>query len=598
MVQVDRQWERLTAMENLMREQSQDLRTLRTGLQGLQGELSRGAFAGAEGAGTGAGNSLPAAFARAQRATEQADYAPGDWLVRAVPVGLATLTPFVSTDVYASEVQSYVLETLLQRDPETLDWNGLLAEDWTVSADGLTLTFRLRPGLRFSDGEVLTAHDVAFTFRFLMDERIAAPRARAFLEKLATVEAMDERTAVFTFAEPYFNALWLISVLPVLAEHFYGRYLEEPETFNQSRGILLGSGPYRLANPLGWTPDSGRVELEPNPRYWGPVDPPFERLVWRVIQNDSARLTTFRNGDIDVYGARPLEYARLRDDPALRERADAHEYMSPVAGYSWIGWNQERDGAPTRFADRRVRLAMSHLTDVQRVIDEVMLGYAEPAISPFHPRSRQHNSALVPIEYNVEQAQALLADAGYRDRNRDGVLVNAEGEPFTFDLAFFQDNEDTRRMVLLLRDIYARAGIQLRPRPTEWSVMIEMLNRKDFDAITLGWSSGVETDIYQMFHSSQTVAGGDNVISYRNAALDALIEAARGEVDEAVRMELWREAEQILYEDQPYTFLIRRQTLAFVDRRIHGLAQTSLGLNLTATPIEIYVPAAQQRYGR
>ena len=598
MVQVDRQWERLTAMENLMREQSQDLRTLRTGLQGLQGELSRGAFAGAEGVGTGAGNSLPAAFARAQRATEQADYAPGDWLVRAFGVGLATLTPFVSSDVYASEVQSYVLETLLQRDPETLDWNGLLAEDWLVSADGLTLTFRLRPGLRFSDGEALTAHDVAFTFRLLMDERIAAPRARAFLEKLANVEATDQRTAVFTFAEPYFNALWLISALPVLAEHFYGRYLEEPETFNQSRGILLGSGPYRLANPLGWTPDSGRVELEPNPRYWGPVDPPFERLVWRVIQNDSARLTTFRNGEIDVYDARPLEYARLRDDPALSERADAHEYMSPVAGYSWIGWNQERDGAPTRFADRRVRLAMSHLTDVQRVIDEVMLGYAEPAISPFHPRSRQHNSALTPIEYNVERAQALLADAGYRDRNRDGVLVNAEGEPFTFDLVFFQDNEDTRRMVLLLRDIYARAGIQLRPRPTEWSVMIELLNRKDFDAITLGWTSGVETDIYQMFHSSQTVAGGDNFISYRNAALDALIEAARGEVDEAVRMELWREAEQILYEDQPYTFLIRRQTLAFVARRLHGLAQTPLGLNLVATPVEIYVPAAQQLYGR
>jgi peptide/nickel transport system substrate-binding protein len=596
MVQVDRQWERLTTMEGLMREQVQDLRSLRTGLQRLQDELAAGEFAMATGGRQVDG--LPPAFERVRQMTERADYAAGDWLVRAFPTGLATLTPYVSSDAYASEVQVYVLESLLQRDPDTLEWQGLLAESWSFSEDGMTLTFRLQPGLRFSDGEPLTAHDVAFTFRFVMDERIAAPRSRAYLEKLESVEALDDLTVVFTFAEPYFNALQLAGGLDVLAEHFYARYLDEPETFNQSRGILLGSGPYRLADPLSWTPDSGRVELERNPRYWGPIDPPFDRLVWRVIQNDSARLTTFRNREIDVYGARPREYARLRDDTALRERADTYEYMSPTAGYAYIAWNQERGGEPTRFADPRVRLAMSHLTDVQRVIEEVMLGYAEPAVSPFNPRSPQHDPELKPIAYHVERAQELLAEAGYRERNADGILVNEASEPFSFDLVFFQDNEDTRRMVLFLRDIYARAGILLQPRPTEWSVMLDLLNRKDFDAITLAWTSGVETDIFQMFHSSQTVSGGDNFIHYRNPELDRVIEAARSEVDEAKRMELWRQAERILYDDQPYTFLMRRQTLAFIDRRIENLQQTELGLNLSAIPVEIFVPLAQQRYGR
>lgn len=596
MVQVDRQWERLTTMEGLMREQVQDLRSLRTGLQRLQDELAAGEFATATGGRQVEG--LPPAFERARQMTERPDYAAGDWLVRAFPTGLATLTPYVSSDAYASEVQVYVLESLLQRNPDTLEWQGLLAESWTFSEDGMTLTFRLQPGLRFSDGEPLTAHDVAFTFRFVMDERIAAPRSRAYLEKLESVEALDDLTVVFTFAEPYFNALQLAGGLDVLAEHFYARYLDEPETFNQSRGILLGSGPYRLADPLSWTPDSGRVELERNPRYWGPIDPPFDRLVWRVIQNDSARLTTFRNAEIDVYGARPREYARLRDDAALRERADTYEYMSPTAGYAYIAWNQERDGEPTRFADPRVRLAMSYLTDVQRVIEEVMLGYAEPAVSPFNPRSPQHDPELKPFAYNLERAQELLAEAGYRERNADGILVNEAGEPFSFDLVFFQDNEDTRRMVLFLRDLYARAGILLQPRPTEWSVMLDLLNRKDFDAITLAWTSGVETDIFQMFHSSQTVSGGDNFIHYRNPELDRVIEAARSEVDEAKRMELWRQAERILYEDQPYTFLMRRQTLAFIDQRIENLQQTELGLNLSAIPVEIFVPLAQQRYGR
>ncbi|WP_018867492.1 MULTISPECIES: peptide-binding protein [unclassified Thioalkalivibrio] len=598
MVQIDRQWQRMASMQNTMSEQARDLRALRRSLQGLESDLASGRFAGMEAEQAPRADAVPSAFRRAARAAEQEDYAEGDWLVQAFGTGLATITPYVSSDAYASEVQNYVLESLVVRDPDTLEWQGLLAESWEFDDSGTELTFRLRSGPQFSDGEPLTAEDVEFTFDFLMTDAIAVPRSRAFLEKVEAVEAVDERTVRFVFEEPFFDAMRVAGGLDVLPKHFYERYLEDPETFNESRGILLGSGPYRLEDPTGWTPDAGRIELERNPRYWGPIEPPLDRLVWRVIQNDSARLTTFRNRDIDVYGARPREYARLRDDEALRERADTHEYMSPTAGYSYIAWNQQRNGEPTRFADPRVRKAMSYLTDVDRLIEEVMLGYAERAISPFSPRSDQHNPDLEPIPFDVERALELLAEAGYRERNRDGVLVNEDGEPFSFELAYFQDNEDTRRIALFLRDLYARAGVEMRPQPTEWSVMLEKLSRQDFDAITLGWTSGVEVDIYQMFHSSQTVSGGDNFIHYQNPELDAIIEAARGEVDEPARMELWREAERILHEDQPYTFLMRRQTLAFIDRRIQNLEQTALGLNLGAVPLEIYVPFELQRYGQ
>jgi peptide/nickel transport system substrate-binding protein len=150
-------------------------------------------------------------------------------------------------------------------------------------------------------------------------------------------------------------------------------------------------------------------------------------------------------------------------------------------------------------------------------------------------------------------------------------------------------------MVLFLRDLYARAGILMKPKPTEWSVMVEDLRQKNFDAITLGWTSGIEIDIYQMFHSSQSMENGDNFINYRNPELDATIDAARGEVDEEKRMKLWHKAERILVEDQPYTFLFRRNTLAFVDDRISNLEKTGLGLNLMSVPVEIYVPADRQR---
>jgi peptide/nickel transport system substrate-binding protein len=596
MYQVDRQWSRMAEMHRAMQEQSDDLRRLRVALQSLEGRVRTGALAPSDA--PGAADDVPGAFQRAMRASRDPEFAPGDWLVRAFPTGLSTITPLVSSDAYASEVQSYVLESLLTRDPDTLEWQGLIARDWDISEDGLTITFRMRSDVTFSDGTPLTAHDVMFTYAFILTEAIAAPRSRAFLEKLEKVEALDEHEVAFTFAEPYFNSLQLAGGMAILPRHFYEPYLDEPETFNQSRGLLMGSGPYRLSDPKGWTPDQGLVELERNPRYWGPVEPPFDRVVWRVIENDSARLTTFRNGDIDAYGARPREYQRLLDDEQLRERTLHYEYMSPTAGYAYIGWNQERDGKPTRFANRRVRQAMSHLTHIDRIIDEIMLGYAEPAVSPFNPRSPQHDTSLAPYPFDLARAGELLHEAGYRTRNRDGILQDDEGKPFEFDLVFFQDNEDTRRIVLFLRDLYARAGILMRPRPTEWSVMLDLLNRKDFDAITLGWTSGVETDIYQMFHSSQTVGGGDNFINYRNPALDELIDRARGEVDEDARMPLWQEAERILHEDQPYTFLMRRQTLAFIDRRVKNLDITRLGLNMGIVPVEIYVPVEQQRYAR
>jgi peptide/nickel transport system substrate-binding protein len=151
-------------------------------------------------------------------------------------------------------------------------------------------------------------------------------------------------------------------------------------------------------------------------------------------------------------------------------------------------------------------------------------------------------------------------------------------------------------MVLFLRDQLARAGIKLEPKPTEWSVMIDLLKKRDFDAITLGWTSGLETDLYQMFHSSQIEGGGNNFVGYKNLEFDALVDEARATVDAETRMPLWMQAERHLFEDQPYTFLMRRKSLVFIDRRIQNIEQTRVGLNLGAVPMENYVPEADQRY--
>lgn len=588
MYQIDRQWLKLTEMETAMSEQSKDMRELRNAVQ--SGALS------AKSAENPTVFGVSPAFKRAQAATLLPDYAPGDWSVDAFFTNIKTLTPLISSDAYASNVQGYVLESLLTRDPDTLEWQGLIAKSWKVSDDGLIISFQLRDDVTFSDGQPLTADDVVFTFDFTMTEAIQAPRDRAYLDKIQSVKANGKHEVVFTFKEPYFEALSLAGGLPVLAKHFYEPYLKEPQKFNESKGFLLGSGPYKLADPKAWTPDKGNVELVRNDRYWGDVQPSYNRILWKIIQNDSARLTTYRNGDIDSYSARPVEYQELKKDPQIIAKSRNFEYMPPVVGYSYIGWNQQSAGKPSRFADKRVRQAMTYLTDVNRVIKEVFLDYAEPAISPFGNSSKQHDSALQAYRFDLEKAKTLLKAAGYVDRNGDGVLEDQSGQPFEFKLTYFQSNEDTKRMVLLLKDIYARAGIRMIPSPQEWPVMLENVHKKDFEAIALGWTSGIETDLYQIFHSSQMMSNGDNYVSYKNSELDKLIEAARRNVDEAKRMPLWQQAERILYEDQPYTFLMRRKNLLFVDKRVANVQMTKLGLNLGSLPLENYVPLAQQKY--
>ncbi len=592
MYMVDRQWAEMARMQSTMREQAEDIHALRGLVNGLDQRIQAGVVASGEAQGQGM---AAAAFKRAHQAEQMPGYKRGDWLVNAFGAGLKTITPLVSSDAYAGEVQSYIQESLLTRDPETLEWLGLIAKSWRISDDGLSFTFQLRDDVKFSDGVALSADDVAFTFAFIQNPVIAAPRERAVYDKIASVTAIGKYEVVFKFKEPYYDSLAMAGGIAIMPRHFYEPYLKTPEKFNQSKGLLLGSGPYRLADPKGWTPDQGLVELQRNPRYWGP-QPSFDRLLWKVIQNDAARLTTFRNGEIDTYGARPREYQTLRDDKDLSLRTQHFEYMSPTAGYSYVGWNQKRNGKPTRFADRRVRQAMSYLTDMKRINDEIMLGYAEAAVSPFSPRSKQHDVALVARSFDLDKAKQLLKQAGYADRNKDGVLEDAQGKPFEFELVFFQDNEDTKRIVLFLKDLYARAGVSLIPKPTEWSVMIDLLNKRDFDAITLGWTSGVETDIYQIFHSKQIEGGGDNFINYKNSELDRLIDQARGTVDEAKRMPLWQQAERIMYEDQPYTFLMRRKSLVFIDKRIQNLQTTNLGLNMGSVPVEIFVPEGQQKY--
>ncbi len=612
MFQYDRQWDELRAIKDRLAEQRNDLRKIQDRLaEGVAVNTSTTTRPVAS-----ANGDDP--FERMRTAQAMPNYTRGDWLVDAFGSTVGKLSPLVSSDAYASRVQGYVLESLADRDPVSLDWKPMLAGGWkaidnsaayreaveklkaagksdeeiakdATVPDALQYVFTMRPGVKFSDDVPLTADDVVFTFDFIMLPAINSPREKAYFSRIRKVEKTGENEVTFTFHDPYFEAFELAAGMPILPKHFYGPI--PPEEFNNSVGYLLGSGPYQLTDPRGWKPGQ-QIQLVRNERYWG-VQPAFDRLVWKEITNDTAHMSAFRNGDIDRLSAAPEQYQEMIADAGLVQRTQHYEFQTPVGGYRYVAWNQKRGGNPTMFADRRVRQAMTMLIDRDRMIQQIMLGYAVMSTGPFNPLSKQYNDQVKPWPFDPSEAKRLLAEAGFEDRNNDGVIEDAQGRPFKFKLTYPGGNVNYEKMVLFIKDSLARAGVVVEPDPLDWSVMVERLNKKDFDAITLAWTAGIESDIHQMFHSSQTVAEGDNFMHYISPDLDRAISQARGTIDEQKRMPLWREAHKIIHEDQPYTFLFFPNAMVFMDDRIANVQQIKLGLN----PVqEWFVPSGRERW--
>jgi peptide/nickel transport system substrate-binding protein len=221
------------------------------------------------------------------------------------------------------------------------------------------------------------------------------------------------------------------------------------------------------------------------------------------------------------------------------------------------------------------------------------------ASGPFGVGSKQNDPNIKPWPYDPVKAKALLKEAGFEDRNGDGVLDGPDGKPFSFKLIYPNKSAVYDKLALYMKDNLARAGINLEPDPTEWTIMMTRIKARDFDAMCLGWGGSVEDDIYQIFHSSQIADDGDDFTSYINPELDKAIEAARGSVDEPKRMKLWQECHRILNEDQPYTFIRNAESLVFVDKRIHNVERSKISLNYVerdTMPIPWFVPRTLQKH--
>jgi peptide/nickel transport system substrate-binding protein len=641
MVQIDRLWTRsedtlnrakqiegqmgrvdttLSQVSDQVASTASQLSALREQVDGVSRAISAGVRIQSEGAGS-ARAGAPAASAPTAEMSDDSWARPGVPILRQPPRAFVndpstkpgfqsggemteiweaqtkTLTPFISTDVYSRRVQELVLESLADYHPVTLQLQGQLAEAWQVDPAGRWLRARLRPNMRFSDGTPVTAEDIRWTYHeYIMNEQIDAERTRSIYRgSIKRVVVIDERTVEFEFEDVLFSNISNALGMFVLPKHFYSRF--DAAQINRASGLLMGSGPFRLRNlnpDRQWAPPADIV-IERNEQHNGPR-PALAAIRYRAVNEEIGRLNSFAKGDAQIITPSAPQFVSKSEDPEWQGWARFLKWTNMRSGYSFIAWNcGERNGKLTPFHDRRVRLAMTHALDRERMIRDIFrnVGVVAKGNQPLNAPGANPN--IQPWPYDPAKARELLRQAGWEDRNGDGFLDDQLGNQFRFEFFYPSGSEIGDRVARFIRDSFAEIGIRADLKPVEWSVYQDVLKTRDFDACTLGWgSSAPESDPRQIFHSESIKNQGDNFAQWANAEADRLIELGRRELDDQKRARIWQELERVLHEEQPYTFLRVPPWVRFVRVELGNVEMYPKGLE----PVEYFRGASVPMRGQ
>lgn len=506
----------------------------------------------------------------------------GDWLVCRLDAEPRTLNSLSDQMEHSTVVISVgsIFERLLEYDWDEAVMKPWLAESYELSKDGLEMTVRLRDDVCFSDGVPMTADDIIFTYRTIMNPKVEAAVQRAFYNTFKDVVKLDDRTVKFVFKEVLWKTMECVGLFEVFPKHIYE--FNDPEEFNRHRSNPVGSGPYKFER---W--DVGQqVVLERNENYWG-HKPKLKKVVFKFILNETAALQALRAGEIDFMDAPPEQYSEMKSNKEFTAKFRAMSYWQPGVPFFYIAWNE----ATPLFADRRVRLAMTYVLDRNAIVEHLLKGEAKITTGPFYIFGPQYDPNIKPWPYDPEKAKQLLDEAGWIDHDGDGIR-DKNGVKLSFHLAFGTGRVFYEQLAKLFRDAAGKIGVEVIADPYEWSVFTEKYRKHDFEALIIGSGGTIEFDPHQYFHSSQIIGGGDNCASYNNPQADALIDVARRTLDPEKRYELYHRFHRLIHEDQPFTFIYIRPEWCFLDKRFENVIVHKLGLNSA----EWYVPKEKQRY--
>ncbi|HEV3089036.1 MAG TPA: peptide ABC transporter substrate-binding protein [Candidatus Elarobacter sp.] len=426
-----------------------------------------------------------------------------------------------------------------------------------ISSDGLTVTYRLRRGVRWHDGTPFTSADVAASFHAVMDPRSVVASRHGY-DAVARVETPDPLTVRFRLKHrfaPFVGTIFAESDAPyyVAPAHLLRGGALAQSSLN---GTAVGTGPYRLVR---WA-RGDHLDLAANESYWG-GKPAIARVIVRIIPDENTQLVSLRSGDLDgILGISANAAAQARAIPHVRiSRAALNAY--------WGVMMNNASGKPT--ADVRVRRALAATIDARAFRDNVTHGYYAPAIADLPPVLWAADRSLRPIPHDPGQARRLLAQAGY-----------GASHPLVLELAILQASQTHRVEAVALQDELRALGVEVRIHPYLGNVFDAppsqggILTRGRYDLAFYGWYAGMDPDDSGQFSCDQRPPNGYDHSFYCSAEMDAAQRDALGTYDQAARKRAYARIEALLLRDVPIHFLGSPVALSALRDDLAGFSPT------------------------
>lgn len=501
----------------------------------------------------------------------------GDRLVVGTIGEPSVLLPMLASDSASHDVSGLVYSGLVKYDTD-LTIIGDLARSWEISADGLSITFHLRQGVRWEDGAEFTAADVEFGFKTITNSDTPTAYAEDF-RQVKKFELLDAHSFRVTYEKPFAPALSSWGNLTVLPRHLLdGKDI----TKNELTRKPVGLGPFTFKE---WATGE-KIVLEANKSYFE-GRPYLDSYIYRFIPDAATLFLELQSGSIDLMSLTPLQYTRQTDTAYFKKNFQKFKY--PLFTYVYLAFNFKHPW----FSEKKVRQAIACAINKKELIDGVLLGLGEPATGPYVPATWPYNPHVKKYDFNPDEAQRLLAGAGWRDSDGDGLL-DRDGTPFEFTVLVGMGNPVRLNSAAIIQWRLEQIGIKMNIRVLEWSTLInEFIDKKRFEAILLGWSIGLDPDQYDIWHSSKTHEKELNFISYKNPEVDGLLEQGRRTFDMNERRKIYGRLQEALAEDAPYVFLYVPYALPIVSSRFHNIKPSPIGISYNIN--KWFVPVQLQK---
>ncbi|MCC6335065.1 MAG: hypothetical protein IT380_13890 [Myxococcales bacterium] len=479
------------------------------------------------------------------------------------PTGLTRLHDQMAEGTMTRLTVGPIYETLGRVDPKAPEGPllPLLAEAWEESDDHLTLTVRLRGGVRFHDGSPLTAKDFKAVVDVILNPKNATAAIRNYLADLDAVTAPDERTLVVKWKRPYFlaNRTFLGTIPAMPAKALDGDFDALP-----IHRAPIGTGPFRFEK---WEAGSS-MSYARHDGYWG-QKAWVDRVVIRFVKDETVAAQLWERGEFDLMTRIPPTVWRAVEAPVEANRWAITGYQRSAFvenTYTWIGWNERRPF----FGDARVRRALALLYPREQVARLVDLGLEPPTTCPYYASKESCDPAITPLPADPGGARRLLDEAGWKDSDGDGVR-DKDGVPLRFTFLATTYSVKLGKLLPLFQEALRQGGVEGDIERIDPGAYSSRVRARDFDVIAMSWSStDAVQDVFQIFHSSQAKEGS-NSVGYANPEVDALLEQIRTEFDPKARAALERQVHRKLFDDQVYLFLSLRPQLDAVKNRVRGL---------------------------